>query len=111
MDGCSYYPKGMSVILNPNNFSDTGNGTVIGTPVAGYPSAFTISDWSLYPNSNTGGSSTTGSCDGWGYVSGSLCLFCGGSYSRSENRGLFRVDYDGFSAAGSNIGFRVIVLP
>ena len=92
MDGCYYSSNGISVILNPNNFSDTENGTVIGTPQSsGYPTAFAISNWSIYPNSTTGGSSTTGSCDYWGYNSSYPCLFCGGYYSRLEDLGLFFV--------------------
>ena len=111
MDGCYYSANGMSVILNPNNFSDTENGTGIGVPSNGYSSTFAVSDWAIYPNSTTGGSSTTGSCDGWNYDSSDPCLSCGGSYNRSEYRGLFYVNYSGVSYAGSNAGFRVIVLP
>lgn len=111
MDGCYYSADGMSVILNPNNFSDTENGTVIGRPIDGYPSAFAISDWSIYPNSTTGGSSTTGSCDSWLYYSSYPCLFCGGCYSRGEEVGLFFVSYFGVSDTNSTVGFRVIVLP
>lgn len=112
MDGCYDSADGMSVILNPNNFSDTENGTVIGTPYDGvYPSAFAISDWAIYPNSTTDGSSTTGSCDYWIYDSSSPCLGCGGYYSRSMGGGLFCVYCNGVSDAGLNVGFRVIVLP
>ena len=112
MDGCYCSADGMSVILNPNNFSDTENGTVIGTPVANnWIASFAVSDWAIYPNSTTGGSSTTGSCDYWSYASGRPCLFCGGNYGRGEHHGLFFVDYRGVSDAGSNFGFRIIVLP
>lgn len=110
MDGCYYSADGMSVILNPNNFSDTENGTVIGTPSSNYPSAFAVSDWSIYPNS-TGGSSTTGSCDYWIYSSSFPCLYFGGYYRRRENHGLFYVNYVGVSNSASLVGFRVIVLP
>ena len=112
MDGCYYSADGMSVILNPNNFSDTENGTVIGTPVANnWIASFAVSDWAIYPNSTTGGSSTKGSCDYWSYASGRPCLFCGSNYGRGEHHGLFFVDYRGVSDAGSNFGFRIIVLP
>ena len=112
MDGCYYSANGMSVILNPNNFSDTENGTVIGTHVANnWIASFAVSDWSIYPNSTTGGSPTTGSCDYWVYNSSHPCLFCGGGYNRDEYHGLFFVSYVGVSFAASNIGFRVIVLP
>ena len=112
MDGCYYSTNGMSVILNPNNFSDTGNGTVIGTPVANdWITSFAVSDWAIYPNSTTGGSSTTGSCDNWNYNSSGPCLYCGGYYNRKEYRGLFNVSYSWVSSAHSDVGFRVIVLP
>ena len=113
MDGCYYSTSGMSVILNPNNFSDTKNGTVIGTPSDwGYSSAFAVSDWAIYPNATIGDSSTTiGSCDYWSYGSSAPCLFCGGGYYRGENLGLFYVDAHGVSDARSSVGFRVIVLP
>ena len=112
MDGCYYSADGMSVILNPNNFSDTENGTVIGTPVANnWIASFAVSDWAIYPNSTTGGSPTTGSCDSWNYNSSSPCLYCGGSYDCYEYYGLFCVDYSGISHAYSSVGFRVIVLP
>lgn len=111
MDGCYYSTNGMSVILNPNNFSDTENGTVIGTPVANrWTTSFAVSDWSIYPNSATGGNSTTGSCDYWHYNS-SPCLCCGGYYYYSEQYGLFFVRSLGVSAAGSSAGFRALILP
>ena len=112
MDGCYYSTSGMSVILNPNNFSDTKNGTVIGTPAANkWITNFAVSDWSIYPNSTTGGSSTTGSCDYWSYYSSRPCLCCGGVYSCDEDQGLFHVYCSGVSDALPVVGFRVIVLP
>lgn len=110
MDGCYYSADGMSVILNPNNFSDTENGTVIGTPSSGYSSTFAVSDWALYTNA-TSSNSTTGSCDIWDYSSSYPCLFCGGCYYRFEYHGLFCVRSGGVSDASSYVGFRVIVLP
>ena len=110
MDGCYYSANSMSVILNPNNFSDTENGTVIGTLVANnWIASFAVSDWAIYPNSTTGGSSTTGSCDYWSYYY--QCLHCGGAYSRVEDFGLFFVGDYPVSYASSDVGFRVIVLP
>lgn len=112
VDGCYNSSDGMSVILNPNNFSDTENGTVIGTPVANnFIASFAVSDWSICPNSTTGGSSTTGSCDFWSYNSSYPCLYCGGYYRSNENFGLFYVGYSRVSDASSAVGFRVIVLP
>ena len=110
MDGCYYSANGMSVILNPNNFSDTENGVVIGVPNSGFTSAFAVSDWAIYPNS-AGGSSTIGSCDSWDYASSYPCLVCGSDYYRGEYHGLFCVVWSGISDTGSRVGFRVIVLP
>ena len=86
MDGCHFSPNGMSVILNPNNFSDVLTGTVIGTPTGdwGWASTFAVSDWAIYPTSTTGGSSSTGSCDTWRYRSGYPCLNSGGPFVHTE---------------------------
>ena len=110
IDGCYYSSSGMLVILNPDNFSDTENGTIIGTPLIGYPSAFAISDWAIYPNANSG-STSTGSCDGWNYNSNYPCLCCGGNFSHKKNFGLFSVLCTGVSGTYSDASFRVIVLP
>lgn len=111
MDGCYNSTNGMSVILNPNNFSDTENGVVLGVPNGGFTSAFAVSDWAIYPNSTTGGSFTTGSCDYWDYGSSDPCLSCGGYYDHNDVHGLFCVFSNVVSGAGSIVGFRVIVLP
>lgn len=85
--------------------------TIYGTPVADtWIASFAVSDWSIYPNLTTGGSSTTGSCDNWAYHSSNPCLRCGG-YSRYKGHGLFYVDASGVSDAYPAVGFRVIVLP
>lgn len=109
VDGCYNSSDGMSVILNPNNFSDTENGTVIGVPSSAWPSAFAVSDWAIYPNSTTGGSSTKGSCDVWNSGSDAPCIYFGGSISRGKEYGLFSVD--GYPISDPYAGFRVIVLP
>ena len=109
MDGCYNSANGMSVILNPNKFSDTKNGTVIGTPSDGYSSIFAISDWSIYPNAAEG-SFTTGSCDYW-YYSSDPCLCCGGDDYPSESYGLFFVAYYEVSGTVLSVGFRVLILP
>lgn len=93
MDGCHFSANGMSVILNPNNFSDVLTGTVIGTPSGewSWASTFAVSDWAIYANSTTGGSSSTGSCDTWRYRSGYPCLISGGPFVHDEQSGLFKV--------------------
>ena len=62
MDGCYYNGNGLNVIKNPNQFSDSANGVLVGKPVAGYPKDFAIPtqsglEWALYP-SEAGGSTT-----------------------------------------------------
>ena len=111
MDGCYYNSNGLNVIKNPNQFSDSANGTLVGKPVAGYPSDFTIPtqsglEWALFPSA-AAGSTTNYVPDGWGFYGGSPCLFHGGSYSQSRNRGPFCVSCYGASYASTDIGCRL----
>ena len=111
MDGCYYNSNGLNVIKNPNQFSDSANGTLVGKPVAGYPSDFTIPtqsglEWALFPSA-AAGSTTNYVPDSWIFDGGSPCLRRGGSYSQSQNHGPFCVNYDGASDAGTNIGCRL----
>lgn len=111
MDGCYYNSNGLNVILNPNNFSDSANGTNLGVPVGGYPSNFTIPttsgfEWALFP-SEANGSTTTYVPDNWNYNSSIPCLCRGGGYSQYQYRGPFYVSCYGTSAASSSIGCRL----
>ena len=59
MDGCYYNSNGLNVIKNPAQFSDSANGVLVGKPVAGYPSDFTIPtqdglEWALFPSAANG---------------------------------------------------------
>ena len=111
MDGCYYNGNGLNVIKNPNQFSDSANGVLVGKPVAGYPKDFAIPtqsglEWALYP-SEAGGSTTTYAPDGWGFDGGSPCLRRGGSYDQYQSRGPFYVSYSSASNAYSGIGCRL----
>ena len=111
MDGCYYNSNGLNVIKNPNQFSDSANGTLVGKPVAGYPSDFTIPtqsglEWALFPSA-AAGSTTNYVPDYWYFSGGSPCLFHGGSYSQDQNRGPFYVSYSGASYTSTNIGCRL----
>lgn len=111
MDGCYYNSNGLNVIKNPNQFSDSANGTLVGKPVAGYPSDFTIPtqsglEWALFPSA-AAGSTTNYVPDSWNFYGSSPCLYRGGSYYQSQNRGPFYVYYDGASGAGAGIGCRL----
>lgn len=63
IDGCYYDASGLNVIINPNNFSDTENGTFVSEIVQGYPTKIEISslqnlEWVYFPIS-AGGTSET----------------------------------------------------
>ena len=103
MDGCYYNSNGLNVIKNPNQFSDSANGTLVGKPVAGYPSDFTIPtqsglEWALFPSA-AAGSTTNYVPDYWDFYGGSPCLRRGGSCGQNLNHGPFCVDYYGASSA------------
>lgn len=111
MDGCYYNSNGLNVIKNPNQFSDSANGTLVGKPVAGYPSDFTIPtqsglEWALFPSA-AAGSTTNYVPDYWNFGGSYPCLFRGGYFYQYQNRGPFCVDYDGTSSTSADIGCRL----
>lgn len=111
MDGCYYNSNGLNVIKNPNQFSDSANGTLVGKPVAGYPSDFTIPtqsglEWALFPSA-AAGSTTNYVPDYWSFNGGNPCLRHGGSYGQNRDRGPFCVGYSGASGASTGIGCRL----
>lgn len=111
MDGCYYNSNGLNVISNPNNFSDSANGTLVGTPSSGYPSDFTIPtasglEWALFPSASSG-STTTYVPDDW-YFDGSYpCPYHGGLYNKGQNFGPFYVNCIGTSNSNGGIGCRL----
>lgn len=111
MDGCYYNSNGLNVIKNPNQFSDSANGTLVGKPVAGYPSDFTIPtqsglEWALFPSA-AAGSTTNYVPVYWSFNGSYPCLCHGGSYSQGQNHGPFCVYYGGTSGASAIIGCRL----
>ena len=111
MDGCYYNSNGLNVIKNPAQFSDSANGVLVGKPVAGYPSDFTIPtqdglEWALFPSA-ANGSQTTYVPDSWYYGGSYPCLLHGGYYSQVLSHGPFFVDYVSASNSGSSIGCRL----
>ena len=111
MDGCYYNSNGLNVIKNPNQFSDSANGTLVGKPVAGYPSDFTIPtqsglEWALFPSA-AAGSTTNYVPDYWSFYGSYPCLCHGGSYDQYQNRGPFCVSYNGTSNSGTSVGCRL----
>lgn len=111
MDGCYYNSNGLNVISNPNNFSDSANGTLVGMPSSGYPSDFTIPtasglEWALFPSA-ANGSQTTYVPDSWGFSGGNPCLRHGGNYVQAQDHGPFCVSYGGTSSSLGSVGCRL----
>ncbi len=114
MDGCYYNSNGLNVILNPNNFNDSANGTLVGKPSSGFPSVMDTAvqggiQW-MYPTT-ANGSDTTYVPDSWSFSASYPCLCCGGYYSRNLDRGLFYVYCGGASGSYASIGCRLQKLP
>lgn len=113
-DGCYYNSNGLNIILNPSEFSDSSNGTAVGVPSNGWPSAFKVKTNGGFPMfipTSASGNDATYSCDGWYFSSSVLCLCVGGGYGHYFDCGLFCVDYYGASYYGGNIGCRLQELP
>ena len=111
MDGCYYNSNGLNVIKNPAQFSDSANGVLVGKPVAGYPSDFTIPtqdglEWALFPSA-ANGSQTTYVPDFWNYSGSYPCLYHGGYYNQYLDRGPFCVYCYTASSASSYVGCRL----
>lgn len=111
MDGCYYNSNGLNVIKNPAQFSDSANGVLVGKPVAGYPSDFTIPtqdglEWALFPSA-ANGSQTTYVPDGWSYGGSYPCLRHGGGYYQDLDRGPFYVVCATASYTDSSLGCRL----
>lgn len=114
-DGCYITSSGLYLILNPNNYKDSGGGTFIGAFINGWPSSFAVSSTAGFPMfyaSKTGGSQTTYSCDWWGCsTSSNQCLFGGGTFYRSTQDGMFHISGTTTTFAGSSVGARISELP
>lgn len=113
-DGCYYNSSGLNIILKPSNFSDSANGTVVGVPSNGFPSAFTVKTAGGFPNfipTAANGGGTTYSCDYWDYSASSPCLCVGGYYNQDANHGLFCIYCNGTSNSDDSIGCRLQELP
>ena len=111
MDGCYYNNNGLNVISNPNDFSDSANGTSVGIPTNGFPSDFAIPtasglEWALFPSA-ANGSHTTYVPDFWRFYGSAPCLRHGGTYNRTRSFGPFDVDCRGESLSGGDVGCRL----
>ena len=114
-DGCYNNSNGFNIILNPANFSDSSNGTSVGTPSNGYPSAFGVKDvngtFPLFIPTASDGSNSTYSSDYWIFSTSYPCVYVGGFYNQDDNYGLFYLNCIGASNSGSYIGCRLQELP
>ena len=113
-DGCYNNGNGLNIILNPSEFSDSSNGTAVGVPSNGWPSAFRVKTNGGFPvfiPTSASGSDTTYSCDSWNFGSSYPCLYVGGYYSRSSYFGLFCVYCYSASYYDGDIGCRLQELP
>lgn len=113
-DGCYYNSNGLNIILNPSEFSDSSNGTAVGVPSNGWPSAFKVKTNGGFPMfipTSASGNDATYSCDNWYFSSSGPCLYVGGYYSHYSVYGLFGVGCNGASNYSGNIGCRLQELP
>ena len=113
-DGCYNNGNGLNIILNPSEFSDSSNGTAVGVPSNGWPSAFKVKTNGGFPMfipTSASGNDATYSCDGWHFSSSSPCLYVGGYYSHNSGYGLFYVNYNAASSYNGGIGCRLQELP
>ena len=113
-DGCYNNGNGLNIILNPSEFSDSSNGTAVGVPSNGWPSAFRVKTNGGFPvfiPTSASGSDTTYSCDSWNFSSSFPCLYVGGNYGHGSYCGLFYVSYGTASYFGGSVGCRLQELP
>lgn len=113
-DGCYNNSDGLNIILNPSKFSDSSNGTAVGVPSNGWPSAFKVKANGGFPvfiPTSASGSDATYSCDSWNFSSSYPCLCVGGYYSQNAVYGMFYVFYFSASYYYGYIGCRLQELP
>lgn len=113
-DGCYNNSDGLNIILNPSKFSDSSNGTAVGVPSNGWPSAFKVKANGGFPvfiPTSASGSDATYSCDSWNFSSSYPCLYVGGNYGQYAYYGMFYVSYSGASGYYGNVGCRLQELP
>lgn len=113
-DGCYNDGNGLNIVLNPSKFSDGSNGTAVGVPSNGWPSAFKVKangGFPMFIPTSASGNDATYSCDYWNFGSSYPCLYVGGCYSHGSSYGLFCVVYGTASYYGGSVGCRLQELP
>lgn len=113
-DGCYNDGNGLNIVLNPSKFSDGSNGTAVGVPSNGWPSAFKVKangGFPMFIPTSASGNDATYSCDCWYFDSSYPCLCVGGCYSHGASYGLFCVYYSAASYYVGSFGCRLQELP
>ena len=113
-DGCYNDGNGLNIVLNPSKFSDGSNGTAVGVPSNGWPSAFKVKangGFPMFIPTSAFGNDATYSCDYWSFGSSYPCLYVGGCFGRNSSYGLFCVYYSTASDYVGGIGCRLQELP
>jgi hypothetical protein len=114
-DGAYYNNSGMNIILNPANFSDSAGGTLIGNPSNGYPSKFSVVDtngaYPMFYPTEANGSTSTHSCDSWGFGATYPCIYVGGYYYHNDYYGMFCIVCGTSTLSDGDIGSRIMELP
>lgn len=117
-DGIYFSGANVYGINNPSDFSDTANGTLIGTrPTSdGVPQTFnepTASgyEYALYPATVNGTDYTVRTCDFCIYGSSGVALYVGGFYGQYQVYGLFHLTSVEASSKYSSQGSRLQKLP
>ena len=113
-DGCYNNGSGLNIILNPNSYSDSANGVSVGTPVSGWPSAFSVVNQAGFPMiipSAAGGGENVASCDYWNFHASYPVVCVGGDCNQDGSRGLFYVSYTSVSGSDAYLGSRLHELP
>lgn len=113
-DGCYNDGNGLNIVLNPSKFSDSSNGTAVGVPSNGWPSAFKVKangGFPMFIPTSASGNDATYSCDKWSFSLSYPCLYVGGYYSHYPYFGLFYVNCITASYHDGLIGCRLQELP
>ena len=113
-DGCYNDGNGLNIVLNPSKFSDGSNGTAVGVPSNGWPSAFKVKangGFPMFIPTSASGNDATYSCDYWHFGSSFPCLCVGGCFSHGSYYGLFYVYYNTASSYDGSVGCSIQELP
>lgn len=115
MDGCYYNESGMSVILDPNNFSDTEHGAPIGIPADGWITAFDVVEYGgiqwLFSSSSESSAALKYITDHWRFDAAAPCVRCGGCYLQFPNYGMFYANAADKNSKNPYGGCRLMELP